>query len=125
MFDAPGDQDEIEYIEILNFGGDTVSLAGWTVDGDVTFNLPGLSLLPNGTLVITKNKKEFDLAFGTPSFQWPGTQQLGDESGQVRLFSGLNTLIDVVNYSNTAPWPEITPGTVSYTHLTLPTTPYV
>lgn len=111
MFDAPGDDDELEYIEIYNYGGDTVSLSGWTIDGDITYNLPGLSLLPNRSLVIAKNELDFSVAFNTPAFQWPGNQSLRNDVGQVRLFTGVGTLVEEVNYNITDPWPQITPGT--------------
>ena len=111
MYDGPGDLDSLEYIELFNYGGDTVSLAGWSLDGDVVYNLPGLSLLPNRTLVLAKNDLAFQVAFNTVAFQWPDGQKLDDESGTVRLLTSIGTVVDEINYENIAPWPAISPGT--------------
>ncbi len=111
MYDAIGATDSLEYIEILNYGSDTVSLAGWDIDGDVTYTLPTMDLLPNRTIVLSKNKEAFFIAYGKESYEWAGTQRLADDAGMIRLFNNTGTLIDEVNYSSEAPWPTITPGT--------------
>ena len=111
MYLPPNDADSLEYIELFNYGTDTVSLAGWTIDGDITYNLPGLSLLPNRTLVIASNQLAFSTAFGTVGFQWPGNQKLRDDGGNIRLFTGVGTLVEEINYETTDPWPAVTAGT--------------
>jgi len=111
MYNAPSDVDSLEYIELFNYGNDTVSLAGWTLDGDITHNLPGLDLLPNRTLILCKNSDAIASAFGTVGFPWPGAQKLGDDGGSIRLFTGVGTLVEELTYDIADPWPVVEPGT--------------
>ncbi len=108
MYNAPGDS--LEYIEFFNYGTDTVNLSGWTIDGDVTYNLPGLSLQPNSTLLIASNESVIENQFNTFAFQWPAGQTLGDEVGEIRLFTGVGTLVETLNYGSSDPWPTTTAG---------------
>lgn len=111
MYNATGQTDSLEYIEMYNYGNDTISLQGWTIDGDITGNLPSINLLPRGTVVLCKNKNAFELAFGTVGYSWPGTQRLGDDGGNIRLFNGSGLLVEDVTYQVNDPWPVVSAGT--------------
>lgn len=111
MYNPIGGSDSLQYIEIFNYGSDTVSMAGWSLEGDINGNLLPLSILPNSFLLMAKNGGAIGNVFGVPSLNWESDQALGTEMGSVRLISNLGTVIDEVNYSNMAPWPAAAEGT--------------
>jgi hypothetical protein len=56
MYDPISGNDDDQYIELYNQGTHTINLAGWQLTGGVTFTFPGVTLAPNGYLVVGRNQ---------------------------------------------------------------------
>ena len=55
MYDPISGSDDDQYIELYNQGTNPINLAGWQFTSGVTFTFPGVTLAPNGYLVVAKN----------------------------------------------------------------------
>ena len=55
MYDPISGNDDDQYIELYNKGTNTVNLAGWQFTSGVTFTFPGITIAPNGYLVVARN----------------------------------------------------------------------
>ena len=98
-----------EFIEIYNAGPTNVSLAGWRLSGDVTFDFPtNAALAANRYLVIARDPArltaitQYALAAGTVLGPYEGN--LGNRNGTIRLRDSLDATIDAVSYSAEFPW---------------------
>lgn len=77
-----GNQDE-EYIELKNTGGDAVDLSGWIIGGGVEFEfLPGTIIEANGSLFVSPRVQIFRSRATSPT-GGEGLNVEGDYSGQV------------------------------------------
>jgi hypothetical protein len=55
MYDPISGNDDDQYIELYNKGTNPVNLAGWQLSSAVTFTFPGITISPNGYLVVGRN----------------------------------------------------------------------
>ena len=55
MYKPISGNDDDQYIELYNKGANTVDLTGWQFTSGVTFTFPGVTLAPNGYLVVARN----------------------------------------------------------------------
>src|SRR5665213_3072579 len=55
MYDPISGSDDDQYIELYNQGTNTINLAGWQLSSAVTFTFPGVTIAPNGYLVVARN----------------------------------------------------------------------
>src|SRR5664280_2598964 len=55
MYDPISGNDDDQYIELYNKGTNTIHLAGWQFTAGVTFTFPGVTIAPNGYLVVARN----------------------------------------------------------------------
>jgi hypothetical protein len=56
MYDPISGNDADQYIELYNQGTNAVNLAGWQFTAGVTFTFPGVTIAPNGYLVVAENQ---------------------------------------------------------------------
>ena len=60
------DPNDFEFIELLNFGPDSIDLTGVRFVSGIEFQFPpGITLAPGDTVVIVKNMTAFQLRYGT------------------------------------------------------------
>ena len=55
MYDPISGNDDNQYIELYNKGTNTINLAGWQFTSGVTFTFPGITIAPNGYVVVANN----------------------------------------------------------------------
>ena len=104
--------DDFEFIELLNVGSKKVSLSGARLRGDADFDFPeGTSIEPGGRLVIVANTAAFAKRYGTdvtPIGAYTGG--LPNGGGRVFLRAHDRSTIHEFNYLDEAPWPEAADG---------------
>jgi hypothetical protein len=103
------DEDNHEFVELYNRSAAPVALAGWKLQGDVTFTFPATTLEPGKYVVIAKNKKALT-ALTKYMLDAAGvigdyTGQLDNGSGRVALVDGQGMVVDTVSYKTKFPWP--------------------
>ena len=123
MYNPLGD-DEAEYLELWNNSGSQVDVSGWTVAGLGANDENGLRqeyLFPDGTniardevVLLAKDPVAFRRVYGSPARilgPYPGS--LSNEGEKLRLKDdgpGYPATVDIVRYSQDAPWPARADG---------------
>ena len=101
-----------EYVELYNYGTESVDLTGWTLENDdnIPFTIPMETVInPGGITVICADKTAVGNYYNIPAvgnFQFT----LGNKSDNVILKAWDNSIVDSVHYSDSFPWPENADG---------------
>lgn len=104
MYNPPeSNVDSLEYIEFYNNSNADVNLENWSVFG-VTFTFPAMTLAPNAYVVTAVNAAAIQNQFGKTALQWAGGA-LSNGGEKIALVNPQGDTIDLVTYTNAAPWP--------------------
>ena len=110
FYNAPDDLDQLEYIELKNFGDKLVTLDGWKLSGEIKHSFPrGSVLKPGELMVIAKDRnvfKEFYDVDPVGEFK----KSLSNQGGEIRLSNAEGKLIEAVSYQDHEPWPVAADG---------------
>ena len=102
-----------EFIELYNPSPtEAIDLSGWTIDASSLTIKPGTVLLPQSYVVFVESDAVFSATHGGRIFvsgEYSGGFKGSGELVELRDDSG--TLVDTVDYSDTAPWPVAPDGT--------------
>lgn len=110
LIDVPGtDEDDYEFIELVNISDDTISLNGVTLGVAVDFDFTSgniTSLAPGATVLVVNNIAAFEARYGT-SYPIAGeySGKFADSNERVTLIDSLDQVIHDFNYFDTTPWP--------------------
>jgi hypothetical protein len=102
------DVENHEFIELHNRSTSAVSLAGWTLSGEVSFQFPaGASIGPHAYLAVARNRQALAAAYGLDATTLAGEYggQLSNGGGQLLLRDDKGALSDAVRYDDGFPWP--------------------
>jgi hypothetical protein len=101
------DSDQQEFLEILNTGASTVSLAGVYFSGTgFVYQFPSYSTIgPNSKIVLAGNSDIFIKKYGVSPFG-QFTRNLSNKGEKLVLADGFGNVIDSVTYSDSPPWPS-------------------
>ncbi len=111
------DENDFEFIELRNIGGERIDLAGAYFETAMTFNFSGssvLSLDPNQFVLVVKNLAAFELRYGTGlpvAGVYDGALSNSGEAIMLRSRSG--EVIDSFTYSDKGAWPGRADGNAS------------
>ena len=103
------DQDEFEFLEILNTGAGPIDLSGVTWSDGITFSYTDgdITTIPaGGRALIVENRAAFEFRYGTGhpiAGQYSGKLSNGGET--VTIEDQLGNPIRTFTYDNAAPWP--------------------
>lgn len=103
---APADETKpTQFIELLNYGNQTLDLTGWRLADAVQFTFTNATLVPaNGFVVVAANLAAFQTAYGfTPQGPWTGA--LKRAGAHIELRDSKGSLVDEVSYKPGFPWP--------------------
>lgn len=115
-FDADGaplldlSSDVHEFVEIYNAGTSNVSLAGWRLSGDISYDFPtGATLGAGEFLVVARDPARLRAisqytSLTAANVYGPYQGNLPNGNGTVRLRDALDGTIDSVSYSAEFPW---------------------
>jgi hypothetical protein len=110
-----GNQD-LEFLEIVNFSGRPVDLSLWTIEDGIHYVFPPGSIVADGEVfVVARNPQRFRNRYRGVSNRvfGPYEGKLADEGDRVCLRDagpGHPATIDFVGYNNKGVWPELLPG---------------
>jgi hypothetical protein len=108
---------DVEYVEIFNAGAATVNLTAWHLLDDDNLHVPCPlegTLAPGEFLVIAEDLALFTAKYpGVPNLNpaaFGPAFGLANGSDVVRLFNAGGSVVDIVSYSDSAPWPPAADG---------------
>ncbi len=103
-------EDLHEFVELHNYGTNTVALGGWELTGGIQYAFPpGAQLLPEEHLVVAKAPallaavKPYALTEASLYGPWQGN--LSNNGETLRLRNARGEIVDLVSYSAAFPWP--------------------
>lgn len=112
---AQGDDNQFEFIEILNNGLALIDLSGYTLSNAVAFTFPnGTSIAAGEYIVIAANAANY-VGNGYQVFQFAGALAQGGET--VTLSTADPLIVDEVTYASALPWPTAANGLCSSAEL--------
>lgn len=106
------DSDEFEFVEVVNYDpASSLNLLGFQLRSGIDFTFPDITLAPGEAAVIVENQAAFEARYGTSLTvlgEWSGG--LSNSSDTIDLLNATGSVIDVVTYSDSAPWPAAADG---------------
>jgi len=103
MYNDPGGEDSLEFVELLYLGTTTAQLGGYTFSEGVDFTFPTMTVEPNEYIVISKLPNFIQEFFGVSSMPFDGGLRNSGENIEIKNTMG--DVIDIVDYEDAEPWP--------------------
>src|SRR5688572_2705115 len=110
FYHAPGDIQDLEYVELHNASEQAADLSGWKFTQGVKFQFPaGAKIEPRGYVVVCRNRERLREFFGAEAI---GTfeQSLKNGGERIELTNAKGEKVDSVKFNNKAPWPVAPDG---------------
>lgn len=117
--DSSWDEDDFEYIEIMNIGANTVDLGEAALvlipvndhlEG-VEFSFPlGTLISPNERLIVAANRQAFAARYPSVIISGDYTGRLSNSGEWITLVDAEGEIIDSFRYDDAAPWPTTADG---------------
>jgi CotH kinase protein/Lamin Tail Domain len=110
FYNAPGELDRLQWIELHNTGDGAADLAGWTLNGGNLYTFAeGTTIDPSGYLVIALDPDEFAKAYRARAIG-PLKRALKRGGEKIELSNPQKKVVDSVKYKDRSPWPASADG---------------
>ena len=110
-FMDPFEDDDFEYLELMNISDSTIQIDGVTISGGIDFNLEG-EMAPGERVVIARDETALGLRYGS-SFRvigsW-GSKKLDNRTEEIILTAADSSIIRSFSYEDRLPWPTAPDG---------------
>lgn len=105
MYNLPGSDTGLEFIELYNNSDDTINISGFTFSHGITHDFPTNSIVPpRGFILLGDDGSKLTKLFGVQFKSWNAGSLLN--SGEfIQILNANGTVIDDVLYSNNSQWP--------------------
>ena len=109
MYNPPGSDAIGEYLELYNKGTIAIDLTDFYFTGGITHTFDNQMMMPGQYLVLAADSAAIESLYGITPRQWTagGLTNAGED---IVLVDASGAVVDVVNYNNNSPWPEIADG---------------
>ncbi len=96
----------LEFLELKNYGTNTLNLSGLTFSAGITYTFPnGTLLAPGGFFVLARDAAAFATKYPGVTVHGTYTGQLDNSGETLRLSHALGQTIFSVTYDDRTPWP--------------------
>jgi hypothetical protein len=110
FYNAPGDLDDLQWVELHNTDDRAADVGGWTLDQGKLFTLPaGTSIDAGGYVVVALNPGRFEKAYGSKPLG-PMKRPLKGGGERIELCDATGKSVDVARYKDRSPWPVSADG---------------
>lgn len=111
FYNAPGDQGDVQWIELANTSKAAVDLGGWKLSEGLRSTLPaGTSLPAGGYLVVARNRPAFAAAYPQIPIAAEFDGKLKSSGEVIALLDAAGKVQDRIRYRDKAPWPTAADG---------------
>ena len=105
------DDDDFEYVELLNISNDRVDLSEARLDGSMSYRFPDRTILePGERLVLARNPAAFAARYGNAVVTGTYDGQLGNGGDTITVLGYEGTPIREFSYMDNSPWPDMADG---------------
>lgn len=110
MYNLPGSDTGLEFIELYNNSDDTINISGFTFSHGIEHTFPiNSTMLPRNFVLLGGNGPKLSKLFGVEFSTWNSGSLLN--SGElIRILNADHVAIDRVNYDARSPWPTAANG---------------
>ena len=98
------DDDDYEFVELLNLGDERVDISGYHFTNGISFTFPQGSHMDQGEYIVVAKKRETYADNGYQVFQCT-SGKLDNAGEELRFCSPEGTVVDSVRYDDQPPWP--------------------
>ena len=110
LYHAPEDQDDVQWIELLNDADQTADLGGWTLDDGKLFTFPAeTQIKPHAFLVAALNPERFTQTYNNRAVG-PFKRPLKRGGEKLTLKDAQAKVVDTARFQDKAPWPVSADG---------------
>lgn len=109
MYNPPGSDNIGEYLELHNKGTAAIDLTGFSFSSGVNYTFDNITMAAGDYLVIANDSAAIQSLYGITPRQWT-SGGLTNGGEDITLLDAAGAVVDVVNYDNSSPWPEIADG---------------
>ncbi len=109
MYNSPGPNDELDFIEILNISNNSIRLGGLQMQSGVELIFPEAEIQPNGLYVICEDKTAFEDFFSFDVTQWT-SGGLNNGGEHIALSNSDGLILDSLTYDDDLPWDTLADG---------------
>ncbi len=122
FYNAPGDLDDLQWIELHNTGVGRVDLGGFALAGGLSHAFPpGTAIEGGGYLVLARNPEKFRKAYGVSAIG-PFEHPLKGSS-RLELLGAEGKRVDLVRWKDREPWPVSADGSSASLERICPSSP--
>ncbi len=123
FYNAPGDFDRLEYVELHNTDAESVGIGNWTFGNGIEYTFPEDAVIEGGGyLVLCADKALFEKFYRTePDGVFEKSLDNGGET--LTLEDGAGKVVETVKYDDRAPWPVSPDGYSASLERLCPTAP--
>ena len=108
---------EQEFVEIHNAGDAPAALAGWTLEGGLSFSFPAVTLAPGAFLAVAADLPAFQARYpGVTNVVGAYAGQLSNREDRIDLLDASTTRVDRVEYADEGDWAVRQRGPLDYGH---------
>src|SRR4051812_8284220 len=123
FYNAPGDNDDVQWIELHNTAAQAVDVGGGALDQGRTLTFSGgAKIAAKGYLVVALNPEQFTKAYGSDVLG-PMKRPLKRSGEKIDLRSADGSVADVARYKDKSPWPAGADGHSASLERICPTAP--
>jgi len=110
FYNAPGENETLQWIELHNSGPAPASIAGWKLRPGVTLAFaPGTTIPAGGFLVVARETRAFQSVYRlAPAAQFEGS--LKRKGDRIELVDAAGSVVDAVAFKDDGVWPEMADG---------------
>jgi hypothetical protein len=102
---------ELEFVEIFNSNPFFEDISGYRLSGDIDYVFPPGTVIQGGDfLVVARVPTDVESFYNLQSVLGPFTNNLPNDSGQIRLRNNNDHILLQVNYQGGSPWPIAADG---------------
>jgi hypothetical protein len=109
------DQDDFEFLELLNISNDTITLTGLDFSNGISFALGSNTISPGGRVLLVGNQAGFQKRYGgglpvIGQYQLGDANKLSNGGEKLTLRDAIGALIRDFTYDDKLPWPVSADG---------------
>jgi hypothetical protein len=109
------DQDDFEFLELLNISTDPITLTGLDFSNGITFAFGSSTIAPGGRALLVGNQAGFQARYGggrpvIGHYQLADANKLSNGGEQLTLHDSIGALIRDFTYDDKLPWPVSADG---------------
>jgi len=109
MYNPPGSDDIGEFLELHNKGASPIDMTGFSFSAGINYTFDNITIGAGDYFVLASDSASIESIYGITARQWT-SGGLTNGGEDIVIVDAAGATVDIVNYDNSSPWPEIADG---------------